>query len=138
MEDLIARFSGDMVGRIDGPMTFRLLLQPLMAIAFAIRDGRRDAHEGRAPYFWSFFTEPAHRHELLLDGWRGVSRIFLLAVLLDVIYSYVVFRQLFIPQTLVVASLLALVPYVLLRGPTNRLITRLMSRKVAAHEQHNG
>jgi hypothetical protein len=136
MEDLIARlarFPGDLIGRIDGPMTFRLLLQPLMAVAFAIRDGRRDALEGRAPYFWALFTDPAHRPELLRDGWHGVYRIFLLAVLLDLIYEYIEFRQFFPGQTLLVASLLALLPYVLLRGPTNRLISRWMSRKAAAH-----
>ena len=136
MEDLIARlvrFPGDLIGRIDGPMTFRLLLQPLMAVAFAIRDGRRDALKGRAPYFWSLFTDPAHRRELLRDGWQGVSRIFMLAVLLDLIYEYIEFRQFFPGQTLLVAALLALLPYVLLRGPTNRVIVRWLSRKAAAH-----
>jgi hypothetical protein len=136
MEDLIARlarFPGDLIGRIDGPMAFRLLMQPLMAVAFAIRDGRRDALEGRAPYFWALFTDPVHRPQLLRDGWHGVSRIFMLAVLLDVIYEYIEFRQFFPGQTLLVASLLALLPYVLLRGPTNRLIARWMSRKAAAH-----
>jgi hypothetical protein len=124
MEELAARFFGDLVGRIDGPMSFRLLLQPVMAIVFAMRDGRRDAREGRAPYFWALFTEPSHRRELLRDGWHGVYRVFALALVLDLIYQYVVFRHFFPLQTLVVAFVLALVPYVLLRGPTNRFLAR--------------
>jgi hypothetical protein len=125
MEELASRFFGDLVGRIDGPMSFRLLLQPVMAIVFAMRDGRRDAREGRAPYFWALFTEPSHRRELLRDGWHGVYRVFALAVVLDLIYQYVVFRHFFPLQTLVVAFVLALVPYVLLRGPTNRFLARV-------------
>jgi hypothetical protein len=124
MEELASRFFGDLVGRIDGPMSFRLLLQPVMAIVFAMRDGRRDAREGRAPYFWALFTEPSHRRELLRDGWHGVYRVFALALVLDLIYQYVVFRHFFPLQTLVVAFVLALVPYVLLRGPTNRFLAR--------------
>jgi hypothetical protein len=89
-----------------------------------MRDGRRDAREGRAPYFWALFTEPSHRRELLRDGWHGVYRVFALALVLDLIYQYVVFRHFFPLQTLVVAFVLALVPYVLLRGPTNRFLAR--------------
>jgi hypothetical protein len=125
MEELASRFFSDLIGRIDGPMSFRLLLQPIMAIAFAMRDGRRDAREGRAPYFWALFTEPSHRRELLRDGWHGVYRVFALALVLDLIYQYVVFRQFFPLQALIVAFALALVPYVLLRGPTNRLVARV-------------
>ena len=37
MEELFTRFWEDLVGRVGGPMTFRLILQPIMAIIFAIR-----------------------------------------------------------------------------------------------------
>ncbi len=62
-----------LIGRIDGPLKFRLVLQPSMAMIFAIRDGLKDAREGRVPYFWSIFTEPARRRELILDGWKSVA-----------------------------------------------------------------
>ena len=72
MEDLIGfivgsptRMMENLVGRVYGPMSFRLIIQPLMAAIFAFRDGRKDAREGKVPYFWALFTSPEHRRELL-------------------------------------------------------------------------
>ena len=36
MEDIWQRLIGDLVGRLDGPLHFRFIVQPLMAVAFAI------------------------------------------------------------------------------------------------------
>ena len=50
MDDLLARVWENLVGRVGGPMTFRLILQPTMAVFLAIRAGLKDAREeiGRA------------------------------------------------------------------------------------------
>lgn len=122
LEDFLTGFITDLIGRIDGPMRFRLLLQPLMAIAFAIRDGRKDAREGRPRYGWALLTDAEHRRYLLQDGWKGVSRVFVLAYVLDLVYQYIVLQEWRPLQALSMAILLALVPYVLLRGPVNRLM----------------
>jgi hypothetical protein len=124
MDDLMARYFGELIGRVDGPMSFRFLLQPIIALVFAFRDGRRDAREGSVPYFWALFSQPTHRRELLKDGWHGVYRLFAMAIVLDVIYQFVVFHQVRPLQGLIVATVLALIPYMLLRGPANRLMTR--------------
>ena len=87
MDELLTRIGGDLVGRIDGTMRFRLILQPAVAIFFTIRDGREDARAGRPPYSWAIFTDPSHRDELLREGWKAVSRVFILAVVMDVIYQ---------------------------------------------------
>jgi len=128
MEDLIGFIVGsvtraleNLVGRVHGPMSFRLVLQPLMAVIFAIRDGRKDAREGRAPYFWTLFTDPAHRRELLREGWKSVGKIFVIALVLDAVYQYITVRWFYPGEALVTAAVLALVPYILLRGPVNRL-----------------
>jgi len=128
MEDLIGFIVGsvtraleNLVGRVHGPMSFRLVLQPLMAVIFAIRDGRKDAREGRAPYFWTLFTDPAHRRELLREGWKSVGKIFVIALVLDAVYQYITVRWFYPGEALVTATVLALVPYILLRGPVNRL-----------------
>src|SRR5271154_3986268 len=102
-------------------MDFRLVLQPLMAVFFAVRDGIKDAREGRVPYFWSLFTEPGHRRELLRDGWKSVAKVFIIAIVLDAVYQFIVVRWFYPGEALLVAVLLAIVPYVLLRGPANRL-----------------
>jgi len=121
MRDMFARFVHDLLGRLDGPLHFRFFLQPTMATIFAIRDGLRDAREGRPAYFWSLFTKPTLRGEELRGGWKSVSKVFILAVVLDVIYQIIVYRWFYPFETLLVAVLLAFVPYLLIRGPVNRI-----------------
>lgn len=113
----------DFIGRFDGPLHFRLIMQPVMAIAFAVRDGNRDAREGRSAYFWSLISDPAERGYLLHSGWKGISKVFVLAFVLDVVYQFLVWHGLKPLQALLTAIVLAVVPYVLLRGPVNRLIS---------------
>ena len=124
MQDVLSRMSENLVGRLSGPMRFRLVMQPLMAVLFAIRDGRRDAREGRPPYFWAVFNHPGQRRELLRSGWKSVGKIFILALILDAIYQLIELRWFYPGEAVLVALILAIVPYVLLRGPVNRLIRR--------------
>lgn len=121
MADTLARILHDLLGRLDGPLHFRIVLQPLMAIILAFRDGFRDSRAGRPAYFWSLFTDPSGRAAQLRDGWKSISRVFILAVCLDVIYQLIVYRWFYPFETLFVAIILALIPYVLLRGPANRI-----------------
>ncbi len=124
MNDTLTRIFEDMVGRISGPMHFRLLIQPLTAIIFALRDGRKDACEGRPPYFWSILTDPGHRRDLIWSAWNSVGKVFVIAVILDAIYQYIELRWFYLGEALAVAFLLAIVPYLLLRGSVNRLASR--------------
>ncbi len=121
MDDTLSRIIHDILGRIDGPLHFRIFLQPTMATIFAIRDGLRDAREGQPAYFWSLFTEPSLRSEKLRSGWKSVSKIFILAVVLDLIYQLIVLRWIYPFETLLVAVLLALIPYLIVRGPVARI-----------------
>ena len=132
MEDLFNWVINHLVGRIDGPLKFRLLLQPTMAVIFAIRDGLKDARAGRAPYFWAMFMEPGRRKELIHDGWKSVAKVFCLATLMDLIYQYLILGWLYPLAALFVAFMLAFFPYLLIRGPVNRIARRSMTdrRKV--------
>lgn len=121
MRDTLLRMFNDVIGRLDGPLHFRFFLQPLMAIFFAVRDGLRDAREDRPAYFWSVFTDSASRGEMLRDGWKSVSKVFIIALVLDVIYQVIALRWFYPLETLLVAVLLALVPYLIVRGPVNRI-----------------
>lgn len=121
MEDIIARILENMADRVTGPMKFRLILQPLMAVIFAVRSGLRDAREGKPAYFWGLFTEPDKRREMLRDGWKSVGTVFILAVILDTVFQLVVFRWVYPGEALIVAMILAIVPYIVIRGPVNRI-----------------
>jgi len=117
--------AGDMlIGRTFGPMKLRLILQPAMAIIFAILAGLKDAREGRPPYLWSVFTSPADRHDMLRHGWKDVRKVFIVAFVMDVAYELVVFHWVFPGQALLVASVLAIVPYAVIRGPVTRIMLR--------------
>jgi len=111
----------EILARPDGPLAMRFYLQPLMSTIFAIRDGLRDARMQRPAFFWALFTRPSQRKELLRSGWKSVGKIFVLAASLDVIYSLVVLHALRPLETVVVSTLLAIVPYVTFRGPVNRI-----------------
>jgi hypothetical protein len=124
MEDILTRIFENLVDRVSGPMHFRVVMQPLMAVIFAIRDGMKDAREGRVPYFWSMFTDQGHRRDLLKSGWKSVGKVFIIALILDAVYQYIALRWFYPVEALLVALILAIIPYVLLRGPANRLTPR--------------
>ena len=105
-------------------MKLRFILQPVMAAMFGIRAGLRDAREGKAAYFWAIVSSPAHRLELLHEGWKAVIKVFVIALVMDVIYQYLVFRWFYPGEALVVAFTLAFIPYFLIRGPVNRIARR--------------
>lgn len=129
MDDTFARMINDLFARLDGPLHFRFFLQPAMATFFAIRDGLRDAREDRPAYFWSLFTDSEHRRDLLRNGWKSISKVFVIAGLLDLIYQLIALRWFYPVEMLLVAVVLALIPYLLIRGPVNRLARG--SRKIA-------
>ena len=110
--------------RMHGAMSFRFVVQPLVALLFAVRDGRRDARDGRAPYFWALFTDAENRREMLRDGWKSIGKVFVVAVVLDLVFQLVVVKEFQTGAALLTGVTLALVPYVLVRGPVNRLARR--------------
>jgi hypothetical protein len=134
MEEFIMRVLTGLSDRVGGPMTFRIILQPLMAGLLAMRAGLKDAREGRPPYFWTLLTDSTQRVALLRDGWRAVARVFVLAIVMDVIYQLIVRRWIYPGETLIVAITLAVVPYLLLRGPINRLVRRLRRQSTITTE----
>jgi hypothetical protein len=125
MEDNLLRVYEHLFDRVSGPLKFRLVLQPLMAAFFAVRSGLRDAREGRPAYFWAIFTQAGHRRELLRDGWKSVGRVFVLAVVIDAVYQLMVLRWFYPGEALLVSAILAIVPYLLIRGPVNRIAKRM-------------
>jgi len=115
--------------RWTGPMSFRLIMQPIMAAIFAVRGGIKDAHEGRPQYLWAIITDKAERYNLLHEGWKSVGRIFILAVVMDLIYQWIQYRWFFPIETIFIAIILAIVPYLVLRGPVNRIWQRRLARQ---------
>jgi len=124
MEDLLARLAENMHIRATGPMKFRLILQPLMASIFAIMAGMKDARAGRTPFLWGLFYDPANRADMLKDGWKSVGKVFLIALALETVFQIFVLKTFYPLEALTTAFLLAIVPYLILRGIANRLTRR--------------
>jgi hypothetical protein len=125
MHDIGLRILDNMIDRVSGPMKFRIVLQPVMASIFAIISGLKDARAGKPPYFWGLLTDPGHRREMLKDGWKSVGKVFVLAVVLDVVYQIIEQHFVYPGEAIIVAFVLAILPYLILRG----LVTRLTRKK---------
>jgi hypothetical protein len=124
MEDLLARLWGDLAGRITGPMSFRLIVQPAVAVLIALRAGLHDSKAGRPPYFWGVLHDSSHRRDLVAGAWKDIAKIFVVAILLDVVYQVRMLDRFYPGEALLVALLLACVPYLLIRGLVNRIVGR--------------
>ena len=123
MEGLLTHrsFWEDLIGRLGGPITFRLILQPSIAVILAIRDGLKDAKAGRPLYFWSLFTRSSERRQLLKDGWKSVGLVFVFAIVIDGVYQFIVCQWFYPGEALTVAIVLAIVPYLQIRGLANSI-----------------
>ncbi len=131
---MLGRVWVNLIGRIGGPLTFRLVVQPAVAVFFAIRAGLRDAREGRPPHAWVIVTDATKRRELLAESWKDVAKVFIVAVIIDLVYQIIELRWFYPGEALIVATILALLPYLLLRGPANRVAryTILRRRRIDA------
>jgi hypothetical protein len=123
-----ARIWHDMIERPTEPMAFRFILQPLMAIIAAFRDGRRDARTGRLPYFQAILSGPLRRARRLREGLNATARIILLGLVMDTIYQILVLKRYYPNEAVIVALLLGFVPYAVFRG----LIARALCHRARA------
>jgi len=115
-----------LIGRSGGPFALRFIMQPVVAMLLGIRAGRKDARAGKPLYFWSIFKadDMYDRRHILRDGWSDVWKAFSIAVALDVVYELVAFHWVYPIQALIIATVLALVPYLIFRGIANRIASK--------------
>jgi hypothetical protein len=124
VDPIFQRAWTDISEGLHGPLKFRLIIQPTVAAILAIRAGLRDAREGRPPFTWALVSHSGHRKEHLRRAWGDVGKVFIVAMIVDVIYQVIVSRSVHLLAAVVVAAVLALIPYLLLTGPINRLARR--------------
>lgn len=122
MEEYLKQVWAHLIGRLHGPLTFRLVLQPAVAAFIAIRTALEDAREGRPAFGWALFRDAERRHALLREGWREVGKVFVVAAIIDLIYEIIALRRIYPGQSLIVAAILALLPYLMFRGAVNRVL----------------
>jgi hypothetical protein len=64
---------------------------------------------------------------MLRNGWKSIGKVFILAIVLDAVYQWIVQRFVYPGEMIVVSTILALVPYLLVRG----VVTRLAPKRAA-------
>lgn len=126
------RIVHDLFARLDGPLHFRFVVQPLMATILGVLDGVKDARAGKPAYFWAVVFTPKSRGELVKHGWKSVGKIFVLAIILDSIYQMEIHSTIYAGELLIVAFTLAIVPYLIVRGPVNRIVRLFRGHAVNA------
>jgi hypothetical protein len=119
--EMIGRGWDNFLVRPNGVLSLRFLIQPTIAGLLALRAGILDARQGRRGYLWALLTVRQRRFQLLHEGRRGARTPFLIAIALDCVYQLMTVQCIYPLELLFTATLLALVPYALLRGPFNRL-----------------
>lgn len=123
------RFWSNIFGRLSGPMTFRIFLQPTMGLIAAIPDGINDARNGHSAFFWTGRGDPAVQHGRLRQGLIATARIMLLGLCMDLIYQIRVFHQFYPAEAVLFALALAVVPYFIWRWIVERVAAWWRARK---------
>jgi hypothetical protein len=119
--ETIARGWENLLGRLGGPMSFRILLQPAVAILFAIRAGMNDARQGNPTFLGCAFSNPSSWRARMRLSWKDVGTVFIVAVILDSIYQVTMHASIYTLELLITATVLALVPYMVFRDLVARI-----------------
>ena len=121
MEDFITRFFDNLGLKVDGPMKLRFIMQPIVSLIFAIKAGLRKS--GEVPYFWGLVSGKGERKDLLKEGWKDVGKLFVIALLLDIIAQIIILKTVYPFEAVITAIILAFIPYIIFRGIVNRIIS---------------
>jgi hypothetical protein len=120
LEDL---FVEGIIKRYHGAGGFRLIVQPVLAIALGIRDGLQDAARGHPAYFIGLLFHPECRKEMFSTMLANLFKPFVLGVILDFILQYFIFHRAWLIPALLAGLLLIALPYSIARGLTNRIVS---------------
>ena len=123
------RFWADIFERLHGPMTFRFYLQPVMAALAALPDGIRDARLGHKSFFWSTWWDKSASAGRLREGAISTARVVLLGLSMDMIYQFKVLDRFYPVEALMMAVLLAVIPYFIFRWIFERAAIWWFARK---------
>ncbi|WP_209509621.1 hypothetical protein [Ruegeria sp. HKCCE4150] len=121
LEEAAQRGIENLFERPEGPLAFRIVLQPIAAAVLGVRDGLRDARSGAQPYGLALSLKTSHRREAWRGGFIATARVMIVALLIDVAYQLWFLQALYPGEALVVAFVIGFLPYLLVRGPASRI-----------------
>jgi len=99
-------FFEDMVARLSGPGRLRFIVQPMVAILLGVRDGAKDARTGSPAFLWALACHDQHRLKMLANAFSSAGDLIAIAILLDLISQFLIFREIRPGAALVLGPLL--------------------------------
>jgi hypothetical protein len=126
------RFFADLFARLSGPGRMRFILQPTVAMLLGARDGAKDSRAGLTPFLWALVFHGTRRRELLGSAFASVRNLVAIAILLDVVSQFLIFREIHPGAALLLGPVLIAFPYALSRALTNRIVGRRRGQEPAA------
>ncbi len=112
------------MARTTGPMWFRLILQPAVAVVFGVRAGQRNARSAASESHPARVLDPAHRRAMFRGALHDVGLMFIVGVGLDAIFQLSALRAFYPLEAVLVGFLLVAVPYQIVRTVVARLASR--------------
>jgi len=111
MEEVLTRFWDNLTGRVGGPMTFRFVVQPLVAVFLGFRDGKMLGRSGKSLLSWSKDREPGSTRALIQAIWRSIRLLALVALTLDITYQIFVEHWFYPGEAALVSVAITVAPY---------------------------
>ncbi|MDD1723482.1 MAG: hypothetical protein LUQ15_08555 [Methanothrix sp.] len=107
------------IARLAGPMSLRLVIQPLMASL-----GIVDAKAGETLFIVGLITECEDRRAKLGSLFKSLSKAIIIAVVMEVIAQYLLFGQVHAIGVILYVFVFMIVPYSLVRAAANVIVTK--------------
>jgi hypothetical protein len=124
MDFLALPIGESLKARLNGPGKGRFVLQPLIAIALGIRDGIKDARQGKPPFIHRVLVKSERKLWVLKQGLKSIAVPFTLGIVLDMVLQWVILRTISLIEGLLVGSALVALPYAVSRALSNRIARR--------------
>ena len=128
-------FFADLFARLSGPGRMRFVLQPTVAIILGASGGVKDARAGLPPFIRTVVLDGAHRTRLLRNMFASIRDLVAIAILLDVVSQYLIFRDIHPGAALLLGPVLITIPYALSRAFTNRIVRRRINQVPATRSR---
>jgi hypothetical protein len=113
------QFFEDLSARLSGAGRLRFIFQPTVAILLGSRDGLKDARMGLPSYLWSLAFHGEHRRELLRTTLASLREIVTVAILLDIVSQFLIFREIHPGAAILLGPVLIGTPYAVSRALVN-------------------
>jgi hypothetical protein len=114
-------FFADILARLSGPGKLRFILQPAVATFLGTRDGVKDSLSESPPFLWSLIFHKRHATQRLRNALASMRDLVAVAILLDIISQFLIFRVVHPGAALLVGPALIALPYALARSSANRI-----------------